>query len=43
VFERDQPAVDGELIHAAADLTPVFEHNQGKDGAAEVDARAPFA
>jgi len=25
VFERDQSPVDGELIHAAADLTPVFE------------------
>src|SRR5271157_6114626 len=25
VFERDQTAVAGELIHAAADLTPVFE------------------
>ena len=43
VFERDQSAVDGELIHAAADLTPVFEHDQGQDGAAELDARAPLS
>ncbi len=36
-------AVDRELTHAAADLTPVFEHQQGKDGAAELDAGAPLS
>ena len=43
VFERDQPAVDGQLIHATADLTPVFEQHQSKDGTAELDARAPVS
>src|SRR5208282_912391 len=43
VFEREQAAVDRELIHAATDLTSVFEQHQSEDGAAELDARASWS
>ncbi len=39
LFERDQSAVERKLAQAAADLTPVFEQHQGKDGPAELNAQ----
>src|SRR5208337_1633532 len=42
-FEREQSSVDGELIHASPKLASVFEQHQSEDGAAELDARAPWS
>ncbi len=43
LVERDESAVDGNLIHASPNLSPVLEQHQREDGAAEFDARSSLS
>jgi len=43
VLQREQSAIDGELIHAGPNLAPVFEQHHCQHRATELDAGAPLA
>ena len=42
VIDGDQASVEGELIHAAADLASILQHYQREDRTTEFDARIPL-